>query len=89
MPESKKSPQEDNSKWMESVVNESIIRSDNKLLEDKIDKLQKEVDALKARPIAKIMYRPPGHTKHLQLAEYLDTLENRLNTIELRIELDV
>ena len=89
MPESKKSPQEDNSKWMDSVVNESIIRSDNKLLEDKIDKLQKEVDALKARPIAKIMYRPPGSTKHMQLAEYLDTLENRLNTIELRIELDV
>ena len=45
--------------------------------------------ALEQKPIGKIMYRPPGGTKHLELADYLNEVETRLNTMELRIELDV
>tara|TARA_B100000579_G_scaffold133607_1_gene108068 strand:- start:52071 stop:52364 length:294 start_codon:yes stop_codon:yes gene_type:complete len=97
MPESKKSPpeqlpefiQSDSGEWYEKVLNDQIVKNENKILEEKINALEKRVEELSTRPIGKIMYRPPGHTKHMQLAEYLDDLENRLNTIELRIELDV
>tara|TARA_B100000131_G_scaffold263161_1_gene259887 strand:+ start:202 stop:468 length:267 start_codon:yes stop_codon:yes gene_type:complete len=88
MPESKKSPP-DSGEWYEKVLNDQIVKNENKVLEEKINALEKRVEELSARPIGKIMYRPPGSTKHMELAEYLDTLENRLNTLELRIELDV
>ena len=88
MPSSKKSTQT-STDWYEKVVNEQVIKTDHKILEERIAALEKRVEELSARPIGKIMYRPPGSTKHMELAEYLDTLENRLNTLELRIELDV
>tara|TARA_B100000287_G_scaffold428812_1_gene480898 strand:- start:11044 stop:11310 length:267 start_codon:yes stop_codon:yes gene_type:complete len=88
MPSSKKSTQT-STDWYEKVVNEQVIKTDHKILEERIAALEKRVEELSARPIGKIMYRAPGRTEHQEVAKYLDSVENRLNTIELRQEIDV
>ena len=57
MPESKKSPP-DSGEWYEKVLNDQIVKNENKVLEEKINALEKRVEELSARPIGKIMYRP-------------------------------
>jgi hypothetical protein len=64
-------------------------KSPLEVLEEKISTLEQKVEELSQRPIAKVMYKPPGATKHMELAHYLNEVETRLNTLDLRIELDV
>ena len=61
MPESKKSPP-DSGEWYEKVLNDQIVKNENKVLEEKINALEKRVEELSASPIGKIMYRPPVST---------------------------
>tara|TARA_B100001996_G_scaffold221766_1_gene170508 strand:+ start:423 stop:698 length:276 start_codon:yes stop_codon:yes gene_type:complete len=91
MQESKKSPPKDldSSEWYENALNDQIIKNEHQVLEEKILALEKKVEELSQRPIAKVMYKPPGATKHMELAHYLNEVETRLNTLDLRIELDV
>ena len=66
-----------------------LKKSPLEVLEEKISTLEQKVEELSQRPIAKVMYKPPGATKHMELAHYLNEVETRLNTLDLRIELDV
>ena len=58
-------------------------------LEEKILTLEQKVEELAQRPIAKVMYKPPGSIEHMELAAYLNAVENRLNTIELRQDIEL
>ena len=64
-------------------------KSPLEVLEEKISTLEQKVEELSQRPIAKVMYKPPGSIEHMELAAYLNAVENRLNTIELRQDINL
>ena len=61
-----------------------LMREYIKLLEERVTALEGQVKGMS------IMYKlTPGESKHKRLAEYLDTLDNRVMTLEIRQELDI
>lgn len=60
-----------------------LMREYIKLLEERVSALEGQVKGMS------IMYKPPGESKHKRLAEYLDVLDNRVMTLEIRQELDI
>jgi hypothetical protein len=70
---------------LSTILKHSATTSTRQLLQvivqqnRKIAQLEIEIMQLKAM---KLMYRPPGANEHMNVVEYLDTIEERLRCLE-------
>ena len=82
----------DNTKWYEEVINE-LQPTPNTELENQVQVLIRMVaemgEKINKLENMNLYYKKPGGKEHMKLADYLHTVEERLNSIEIRQELDV
>lgn len=96
MPEFSKSTRtpDENTLWYDSLINELAMDydlRDYKLqMKEELKEIRESIKAVQdSISNMTIMYRRPGSTQHESIVDYLNSVETRLTTIEMRQELDV